>query len=315
MARPLPLASTFLLIPCLLASAAHAGGAEPGSFLLFPEFDNSAGQMTFLTVTNANSDVISGSVDVHFVYVNSASCLEDNRNEFLTARDTKTFLTSAHVPNVARGYAYAYAIDHTTHHLTDFDWLIGASLRIDALAPADYSIQPLVFLGRPGAGLDTDVNHNGRPDLNGIEYDKAPNKFFVPRFFGQAAEPLPRGTYASDLILLQPLVAPGTTTNTAFLIWNDNEETYSAQYSFQCWTRTRLLNISGTFSAQFLQNTNDAPLEVVGNPMIEAGWFQVRGVTATSQSGQSVANPPVFGVLVEVKPYSAADLPFIEHTP
>lgn len=303
------------LILLTLTTSAHAGGAEPGSLLLFPEFDNGPGQMTFLTLTNTNGDLQAGAVDVHLVYVDASSCLESDRLESLTPRDTKTFLTSAHVPGVARGYAWAVALDRITHRLVDFDYLIGASLRVDALAPADYSIQPLVFEGRTGAGLDTDVNHNGRPDLNGTEYDKAPNRFFVPRFFGQGPEPLVRGTYASDLILLQPLASPGTTTTVSLLIWNDNEEAFSGASTFTCWRRTRLANISGAFNAAFLRNTNHAPLEVVGNPLIEAGWFQVRGETATSVAGQSTSNPPVFGVLVEVKPQSAADLPFIEHTP
>jgi hypothetical protein len=70
--------------------------------------------------------------------------------------------------------------------------------------------------------------------------------------------------------------------------------------------------IAGTFSQAFLAQSNQNPSEVIGMPSLEAGWFQVRGVTAVTTSGQATMNPPVFGVLVETRPNSAADLPFIE---
>jgi hypothetical protein len=47
-------------------------------------------------------------------------------------------------------------------------------------------------------------------------------------------------------------------------------------------------------------------------PALEAGWFQVRGATAVGPAGQTTQNPPVFVVMVEVMPDSAANLPFIE---
>lgn len=295
-----------------LSSAAFAGGTEPGSLLIFPEYDNRAGQMTYLTITNTSSDVVSGNIDVHLNYVDAANCQISNRIEHLTPRDTTTFITSAHVPGLQRGYMWCYVQDPVLHKAIDKDVLIGASLRLDAFAMLHYSIQPLTFQGLTGTGVATDVNNNGQRDLNGIEYEKAPNKFFVPRFFGQGPDPLPRGAFSSELILFQPLAGTGITTTASLLVWNDNEEVYSAQYSFQCWTRVRLTSISGSFAQSFLQSTNQNPNEVVGYPAIDAGWFEVRGATSTNSSGQSTANPPIFGVMVECKPNSAADLPYIE---
>jgi hypothetical protein len=302
----------FALTSLSLSTSALAGGTEPGSLLIFPEFDNRSGQTTYLTITNTSSDPVTGLIDVHLNYVDASNCQISNRIEHLTPRDTTTFMTIAHVPSVQRGYMWCYVQDPIQHRAIDMDVLVGASLRLDAFAMLHYSIQPLTFQGLTGAGNPTDVNNNGQRDLNGIEYEKAPNKFFVPRFFGQGPDPLPRGAFSSELILFQPLVSSGVTTNASLLVWNDNEEVYSAQYSFQCWTRVRLTSISGSFAQSFLQFTNQNPNEVVGYPAIDAGWFEVRGATATNSSGQSTANPPIFGVLVECKPNSAADLPYIE---
>ena len=40
----------------VVASAAKAEGRNPGSLLVFPEFDNSTGHHTLITLTNANHD-------------------------------------------------------------------------------------------------------------------------------------------------------------------------------------------------------------------------------------------------------------------
>lgn len=298
------------LASVLSATSALAGGTEPGSFLLFPEFDNRPGQATYLTITNVNSSTTSGTVRLHLNYVDASTCQITNRLATLTPRDTLTFVTAAHAPGVARGYMWAYA-QSTTGTPIDFDHLVGAALRIDGVAGLDYSLPPLVLQGVPGAGLPTDVNTNGRRDLDGVEYERAPRTIYVPRFFGQAAEPLPRGTAASEMVLLNVLGGPSTTTNTAWLVWNDNEESFSTERSFSCWTRVPLLSISGVFGATFLANSNDNPNEIEGAPAMEAGWFQVRGTTAVGPGGTQ-NSPQIFGFLVERRPNSAADLPFVE---
>ncbi|MBL8858559.1 MAG: hypothetical protein JNL28_08655 [Planctomycetes bacterium] len=312
------LAKALLSLPALLfllSPTARAGGQEPSSLLIYPEFDNRPGQISILTVTNTNGDTVNGSVRVHFVYVDSATCLETNLLLTLTPRDTVTFLSSVHAANMQRGYAYGWAVHPQTGKAIDFDHLIGSLGRVDGVSIFDWSVQALAFQGRPGAGLNTDVNNNGKPDLDGIEYDKAPNKIYLPRFFGQFPEPAPRNLPLADLILFRPLGPTGSTTTTAFLIWNDNEEVYSASYSFSCWTRVRLFSISGAFGQTFLSFTNHAPNEVLGMPTTESGWFEVRGQVATSSTGQQTPNPAIFGLLVEHRPNSCADLPFVERQP
>jgi hypothetical protein len=285
-------------------------GQEPGSLLFFPEFDNRPGNVTFLTITNTNGDFASGAVKAHIIYVDAANCQQSNRNENLTPRDTATFVSSFHVPTLQRGYMYAYAQSATTSKAIDFDHLIGNSVRVDGTTASQYSVNPFVFQGIPGAGLATDVNLNGKLDLNGAEYDRAPNKLYVPRFFGQSPPPWLRGAYASELVLFQPLASGGVTTTVDFLIYNDNEEVYSAQDSFVCWTRKSLLAITGTFAQSFLLTTNHNPNEIA-TVAIESGWFQVRGALASSSQG-TTANPPILGFLVDLRPYGTADLPFVE---
>ena len=59
-----------------LASTVMANGRNPGSLLLFPEFDNRVANLTLVTVTNTNSDMtpvagnaLAGTVKVEFVYI------------------------------------------------------------------------------------------------------------------------------------------------------------------------------------------------------------------------------------------------------
>jgi hypothetical protein len=296
----------------LLAPAARAAGQEPGSLLIYPEYDNRPGQFSLLTITNTNGDTQSGAIKVHFIFVNASNCLETDLIFNLTARDTVSFISNVYTSANERGYAYGWAVDPLTGKAVDFDHLIGSLLRVDGARMIDWSVQALVFQGRPGAGLDTDVDHDGRRDLDGIEYDKAPNKIYVPRFYGQSSSMLPGASPSSDLILFRPLGPTNSSTTAAFLVWNDNEEVFSASYTFTCWTRQPLLNYSGAFSQTFLSFTNGAPNEIIGMNTTDAGWFEVRGAVATATGGQTTANPPIFGVLVEQRPQSAADLPFVE---
>ena len=48
-----------------LSASASADGRNPGSLLLYPEFDNRSGDVTVLTVTN----VADAEIDVEFMYI------------------------------------------------------------------------------------------------------------------------------------------------------------------------------------------------------------------------------------------------------
>lgn len=300
-----------------LASAAAANGRNPGSLLLYPEFDNRQGDLTLLTVTNTNSDTTpaagnlqAGSIQVEFVYIGkyavggqTLDCLEFNRTHLLTPNDTLSVITSAHNPQHEQGYVYVFAKDPVTGKARVFNHLIGNEMTINGIAQLDYSVNPVSFKGI-GNGTLTDLDNDGIRDLDGTEYEAVPDEIYIPRFLGQG------GSYNSELILLGLSGGAAFTTIANFWIYNDNEEAFSAQYAFRCWDRVRLSTINGAFNEQFLDTTNNAPGEIVGAPTHESGWFRVYGGTAFS-SAEQIQDPAVYAVLVEmIGSHGASDLPF-----
>ena len=287
-----------------LASEALAGGRNPGSLLLFPEFDNQLGTVTVLTVTNTAENV--GDVQVEFVYIGrygasgqDIDCEEFNRTEVLTDNDTITLLTEVHNPQQEQGFVYAFARQGVANPIVH-NWLIGNVMTVDGLTAFEYSINPVVYTGYAG-----DINGNGLRDLDGQEYDETADEILVPRFLGQNED------RKSELILIGLTGGARFDTTVDFLIYNDNEEVFSSEYTFRCWERVLLEDISGIFENDYLANwTNNDPQELLGAPEIETGWFRMDGALASSTS-TTLDDPAVYGVLVEkIGNRGAADLPF-----
>lgn len=292
-----------------LAPAARADGRNPGSLLVFPEFDNTQGRATLLTLTNVNPDVEHGTVRVEIVFIDatneaSPSCTETNATITLTPNDTFTFLASALNPNSQRGYAYAFAKDAEGRAIA-FDWLIGDDLLFDGVSTFDYSINPYAFRAMRGFGQPTDVDNDGLRDLNGIEYEAAPDRIIVPRFLGQSP------AFQSQLVLINLTGGAQFNASVHFLVYNDNEEVFSKDFEFRCWTRRPLLAIANTFDQNFLASyTTHAPNEMLGLPALETGWFEMNGGIAYSTSAQFV-DPAILGFLIERSgPYGGAELAF-----
>jgi hypothetical protein len=287
-----------------MASMAMADGRNAGSLLLYPEFDNRAGIVTVLTITNTAVNV--GDVDVEFVYIGRygssgqyINCEEFNRTETLTDNDTLTLITNAHNPQHEQGFVYAFARDGVDSPIVH-NWLIGQVMTVDGLDAFEYSVNAVSY-----EGLALDVNGNTLRDLDGVEYEQSPDEILVPRFLGQG------GPYTSELILIGLAGGAQFYTTVDFLIYNDNEEVFSSEYTFRCWERVELLEISGIFANTFLKDfTNDDPQELLGAPTIETGWFRVWGALASSTT-TSIQDPAIYGVLVErIGNRGAADLPF-----
>jgi hypothetical protein len=287
-----------------MAGNAMADGRAPGSLLLFPEFDNRMGTVTVLTVTNTAVDV--GDVQVEFVYIGrygqsgqDIDCAEFNRTEVLTDNDTITLLTSVHNPQQEQGFVYAFAREGVANPIVH-NWLIGNVMTVDGLAAFEYSVNPVSYEGFAG-----DLNGNGLRDLDGAEYEESADEILVPRFLGQ------NELRKSELILIGLTGGARFDTTVDFLIYNDNEEVFSSEYTFQCWDRVLLEDISGIFDNAFLKNwTNHDPQELLGAPDIETGWFRMDGALASSTS-TTLTDPAVYGVLVEkIGNRGAADLPF-----
>ena len=154
----------------------------------------------------------------------------------------------------------------------------------------------------------TDIDADDILDLNGSEYESAPGELLFPRFFGQ------NQFFDGHLILIGLSGGREFETTADFLIMNDNEEVFSSEHTFGCWDRVRLMDISGAFGQQFLASTDHDPLELVGAPAIETGWFSVQGKIASSFF-HDIPDPAMHGVYVEqvlgaAGGTSGADLPF-----
>jgi hypothetical protein len=291
------------------ATLAWAGGRNPGSLVVFPEYDNVGGRLTLLTVTNTNQDLVGGSIDVEVVWLDGTPgaplvCGETNRTYRLTPNDTLTLLSSHENPNAQRGFAYAFAKD-VQGRAVAFDWLIGDTLLLDPVFAFDYAVNPIVFSSPRGQGQPTDVDGDGLRDLDGVEYEAAPDRVLIPRFLGQGP------IASSELILIGLTGGSQFTTLVDFLVYNDNEEVFSRNWTFRCWTKVPLATISSQFSQVFLaQQTNHDPAEIVGYPQQESGWFEIDGNRAWSNATQFL-DPAILAVLVESSgPRSGAETAF-----
>lgn len=300
----------FLAALGLAASAGASEGRNPGSLVLYPEFDNRQGVVTVITLTNVDVSEGAPNVAVEFVYIGrfgsngqDLGCSEFNRIRTLTPGDTFTAITNFDNPQQAQGYLYAFARTALGVPIVH-NWLTGNVLTVNGLDAFEYSLNPVVYRG-VGNGVQTDLDGDGYLDMNGCEYSANPDQILIPRFFGQGS------IYQSELILIG--LSGGTLFDTTvdFLIFNDNEEIFSSEHTFRCWERVPLLAISGIFHAGFLRDwTNHDPTEVLGAPTIETGWLMLQGAIANSAS-TSIVRPSVYAVLVErVGSRGASDLPF-----
>ncbi len=297
---------TGLMLAGLSSSVLASNGRNPGSLLLYPEFDNRDGVATILTVTNVDSVETNDSIDVEFVYVgrygaNNADlgCSEFNRTETLTPADTFTCLTNYHNPDADQGYAFLYAKDAQTGEAITHNFLIGNVVTLDGYAQFEFSVNPVSY-----KGINAD-NGDGNLQLDGVEYGGTPGEIIIPRFLGQTP------VRQSELILISLTGGADDHTIVDFLIFNDNEEIFSSEYTFRCWDRVRLRNISLLFRNNFLANfTNNDKGEILGAPHVESGWMHIQG-HLWSDGQVSYPDPSIYAVLIErVGNMGASDLPF-----
>lgn len=307
------------------------GIRKPASLLVFPEFDSRPLSTTVITVTNTNRDVtpagnlFAGTVDVEYVYIGKEGpagqplpCLETNFTRRLTPNDTLSVVAKAQNPNQQRGFLYVFAKDPVTGQAIVFNHLVGSAIILDDFAGAGYSFEPYAYYGIGAPGTTTDDDGDGVRDLNNLEYSCTPDVLLFPRFFGQSEGMPPDDKlgppgfgYQSDLVLLNLSGGKDFDALVDYLVYNDNEEVFSAQSSFVCWQKRRLLEINSAFSHAFLASTNDNPNEVLGATSLETGWFRLDGRIASS-SAAVVQDPAILALLVESLPLgrAACDLPF-----
>ena len=276
---------------------------KPASLLLWPEFDNRPGQVTLITLTNMNRHYQLGFVRVEFRYIDESSCLETNRTALLSPDDTLTVHTRAHQGGTNRGYVYAYAVDANGSPIS-YNFLMGNEIVLDGLKALDYDMNAFTWRAVPNMLQPTDLDSDGIRDLNGYEYEPSPDVILIPRFLGQGA-----GTQGQMIFVA---LTGGANFNTIvnLQIFNDNEDPFSAQYSFHCWSKVPLLSVSGMFSNSMLHASDDALDEVLGDPNTESGWIRLDGSLAQSPNVQ-IQDPAFLAVLIESRGgFQSADLPF-----
>lgn len=298
-----------------LGSEVRANGVTPGSLLVFPVFDNVSSNTTLITVTNTSDDtdlnsnnVPVGRVIVEYVYINGANCQETNRTRTLSPNDTLSIITKFDNPNMQEGYLYVFAKRSGDNEPIKFDHLVGAAMDLSSseLDGPNFEYVPVVFRAklRLTEGQATDIDDDGLRDLNGEEYEQAPAELVFARFLGQDES----SGFNSELVLINLTGGAQFQAIVDFLIYNDNEEIFSAQDQFRCWSRKRLLDTSGVFSNDFLKNnTNQNPNEVPqANNFPETGWFKVNGNVASSNH-ISILNPALLGLRIECRHSNSDD--------
>jgi hypothetical protein len=261
-------------------------------------------------VTNKN-----GAEDtcVHFIYVGrkgrdgyDLNCEEFDRFECLTPNDTLTLMTNYHNPQQEQGFFYVYAVDEDTHEPIIANDLIGHLLVVDGLESFDYSLNPVDYRAIVGPdevrGDPTDDDLDGIRDLNGLEYEQTPAEILVPRFVGQGDR------LSSKLIFIGLSGGAQFTTTADILLYNDNEQVFSANHTFRCWDKVKLTRVTQAFKNEFLRTTDDDKDEKLGP--FEYGWIRITGRNAHA-GFKDIVDPAIYAVLIEIiNDYAAADLPF-----
>jgi hypothetical protein len=237
-------------------------------------------------------------------------CVEFDRTETLTANDTLTLLTRAHNPESAQGFCYVYAVDSSGAPVA-FDHLIGQALVVDGIEAFDYSINAVDYRAAVAEGELTDADGDGIIDLDGVEYEMTAGEILIPRFFGQSDGGADITPFDSELLMIGLTGGNQFRTTADFLVYNDNEEVFSAEHAFDCWTRVPLTEISGVFTNAFLRDSTDhSGVEPIGFPQYETGWMRINGGIASSVN-TTFADPAIYAVLIEhAAGIGTADLPF-----
>jgi hypothetical protein len=290
----------------------RAGSRAAGSLLLFPEFDNRHGIATVVTVTNTDRGEY---IDAHFKYVARRGpgsqwldCEVFDRSELLTPNDTVTLLTNYHNPQHEQGYLFVYAREQESRDPNfrepiGFDRLIGNLLVVDGLDAFEYSVNAASYRAGVRHRERTDLDWDAIRDLDGREYEAAPDEVLVPRFIGQG------GRVEGELVLIGLSGGSEYTTTADFLVYNDDEQVFSRQYTFRCWEKVLLEDVGLVFTHDFLAHfSGDDPYESLG--YMEYGWYRITGGTA-SAGASTIQDAVVYAVHIEIiDDTAAADLPF-----
>jgi hypothetical protein len=308
---------------CCAATAvlAQPKGHRPGSALIYPLVARTAMEDTLLCVTNTNTDnrlvpgypVRRGDVRVPWKLVYAPEGTErwsevDGILD-LSPGDTFCALASAfaNLPSTPlRGFFYVYAASPSGlgGGPIDFDFLTGEALVVGA-APAEYvfTLPAIPFKSEAGTNPNnprnlqgwafTDLTPNGRLDFDGVEYVQFPDVLFQPFYLDQGLVP---GNVLNDeiVLLLGRSDAADIRTTLSGNVWDNRENPFSFfGYTFFCWTRVRIRDISGAVIFRTPRQQNNGPMELF------SGWINIRGANGVNVfTGQITNNVPLLGAFI-----------------
>jgi len=296
-----------------------------GALLLFPEFDNTRGTRTFFTISNSCPPAAGGNLRVEVVVISKLSCNETqgggNFPINLTPYDQYSWFSSNSLFVGVEGFFYAFVRKATPPIDNDplpLNQLTGIETIIDGTQAFSYSLNAVAFRGIDDGNplTDNDYNTNDLLDLNGLEYEPAPDQIVIPRFLGQdPAAPPP--VFDSEMILFSLTGGSGFATTAKVEVYSEQGVLLSApEVAFNCWTKLPLRTISSfteNASLDVLPLSGDAdsdPGENLNPGGRQAGWMRITGVNAI-QGETSIPDPVVYAVLVERSGGTrAATLPF-----
>jgi hypothetical protein len=290
----------------VLPAIAQLRGEEPGSLLIFPEFDITPPAVTQLRITDVRDPALGGTTRIRLQYICpgvAGVCATVDRHKFTTFHGTVIIDVSTDLggPFPAapcnNGYVIAF-VEDANHDPIAANSLIG-SYRIsgtdgdDAEAVNAIAVQsarpPGTVLGSIDATgelvliFGTGAEGKGKNHTSGSDYVALPDvlhsDFQAPN---AAAVPIPR---TAQLIVLTPTIKAGLANPTANLAvhwWNQFEDEFSTTEQFTCWEKVALEDISGNFAATSLGTAY--------------GSVRVESVTSGNYS------PAILGVIRETGP-------------
>jgi len=267
-------------------------------------------QLTPLAFLLVGTSVAFANTDYPMPGMVDLGCTEFDRFEDLTPNDTLSLIVNVHNAEQAQGYLIVSAADETGEHIS-FNNLIGHTMVLNGINHFEYAVNPFDYRSPVTHGEATDLNGDGNRDLDVNEYERTGAEILVPRFLGaptMPGYPSMGGGYGSELIMIALSGGTAFDTTVDFLIYNDNEEVFSSEHTFNCWTKVGLTQVSNAFTSQFLSTTDHDDSESLGGR--ESGWFSMKGGVANSIS-HSIAHPSIAAVYLErAGMFTAADLPF-----
>ncbi|MEQ8768331.1 MAG: hypothetical protein RL885_30790 [Planctomycetota bacterium] len=273
---------------------AESAGRHPGSLLIYPIFDSSPGAGTVVSVTNVAQTT---SIDAHFIYIDADdNWREFNRFEPLTPRDEFTIRASTHVAGAKRGFLYIVAetLDGDRRDPDALNYLIGDEIVVDSQGNFLYAVEAIPFCAK------APFNSNGDDhlDFDDEEYFKVSDKMYVSSFLGNTTGD--GSNLVTTLLLVSLAGSSDYETRLDLLPYNNNEDEFSADYRFRCWSAVRLLDIDGFFHDTFLKNLPTWDSRNTGLSWT-SGWIEIDGDEAVDIVGNEpkINDPPFVGAVVQ----------------